>query len=172
MGGGPLAGARFVVEHLALPLSPEQYLAEREVILREACRTARAMPGAVALVEALHARGIPLAIGTSSSRELCRLKLAAQPFVARFHAMACSDDPGVANAKPAPDIFLAAARGLGAPPERCLVFEDTPKGVAAARAAGMEVIAVIDPMMAGEDFTGALRVVDSLEQIALGDLGL
>ena len=41
-----------------------------------------------------------------------------------------------------------------------------------ARAAGMEVIAVIDPMMSGEDFSGALRVVHSLEQISLDDLGL
>jgi pseudouridine-5'-monophosphatase len=172
MGGGPLAGARFVVEHLGLPLSPEQYLAEREVILREDCKTARAMPGAIRLIDALHARGIPLAIGTSSPRELCQLKLAAQPFGARFHTIACSDDPGVASAKPAPDIFLAAARGLGAAPERCLVFEDTPKGVAAARAAGMEVIAVIDPLMVGEDFSAALRVVHSLEEISLSDLGL
>jgi pseudouridine-5'-monophosphatase len=172
MGGGPLAGARFVVEHLGLPLSPEQYLAEREVILREDCKTARAMPGAIRLIDALHARGIPLAIGTSSPRELCQLKLAAQPFGARFHTIACSDDPGVASAKPAPDIFLAAARGLGAAPERCLVFEDTPKGVAAARAAGLEVIAVIDPLMVGEDFSAALRVVHSLEEISLSDLGL
>jgi len=172
MGGGPLAGARFVVEHLALPISPEQYLAEREVILRESCKTARPMPGAIRLIEALHARGISLAIGTSSERDLCQLKLAAQPFGARFHTIVCSDDAGVASAKPAPDIFLAAAQGLGAAPERCLVFEDTPKGVAAARAAGMQVIAVIDPMLSGEDFSGALRVVGSLEEISLVDLGL
>lgn len=172
MGGGPLAGARFVVEHLGLPLTPEQYLAEREVILREACTTVRAMPGAIQLIEALHQRGIPLAIGTSSERELCLLKLAAQPFGALFQAMVCSDDPGVTSAKPAPDIFLAAARSLGAAPQRCLVFEDAPKGVAAARAAGMEVIAVVDPMMSGEDYSGAVRVVRSLEEITLAELGL
>jgi pseudouridine-5'-monophosphatase len=172
MGGGPLVGARFVVEHLGLPLTPKAYLSEREAILREACKTARAMPGAIQLIEGLHARGIPLAIGTSSSRELCQIKLAAQTFGSRFHTIACSDDPGVLEAKPAPDIFLRAAQGLGASPARCLVFEDTPKGVAAARAAGMEVIAVVDAMMLDEDFSGALRVVRSLEEIALADLGL
>jgi pseudouridine-5'-monophosphatase len=166
MGGGPLVGARFVVEQLRLPLSPEEYLAEREAILREACKTARAMPGAIRLIEALHAHGIPLAIGTSSSRELCQVKLAAQTFGARFHTIACSDDPGVVNAKP------AAARRLGATPERCLVFEDTPKGVAAARAAGMQVIAVVDAMMLHEDYSGALRVIGSLDEIGLPDLGL
>jgi pseudouridine-5'-monophosphatase len=172
MGGGPLSGARFVVEHLGLPLSPEEYLAEREVLLAEMCKTAPAMPGAVALIDALVARGIPLAIGTSSERELCLLKLAAQPFGAHFQSIACSDDPGITSAKPAPDIFLKAAQGLGARPERCLVFEDTPKGVQAARAAGMEVIAVVDASMQNEDYSGALRVVSSLEQVTLPDLGL
>lgn len=172
VGGGPLVGARFVVEHLGLPLSPEDYLAEREALMWDACKTVRAMPGAIQLIEALHARGVPLGIGTSSSRELCQVKLAAQSFGALFHTVACSDDPGVLEAKPAPDIFLAAARGLGATPARCLVFEDTPKGVAAARAAGMEVIAVVDATMLNEDYSGALRVVRSLEQIALTDLGL
>lgn len=171
MGGGPLSGARFVVEHLALPLSPEAYLAEREAWLREACKTARPMPGAARLVEALYARGVPLAIGTSSERDLCQIKLAAQPFGACFASIACSDDAGVANAKPAPDIFLCAARGLGADPARCLVFEDTPKGVLAARAAGMDVIAVVDPSMANEDYTGALRVLRSLEELTLADIG-
>jgi pseudouridine 5'-phosphatase len=172
MGGGPLEGARFVVEHLGVPLSPEQYLAEREELLSEMCKTARAMPGAVVLIDALVARGIPLAIGTSSGRELCQLKLAAQAFGASFRSIACSDDPGVTSAKPAPDIFLRAAEGLGARPEHCLVFEDTPKGVQAARAAGMEVIAVVDASMQNEDYSGALRVVTSLEQISLADLGL
>lgn len=172
MGGGPLAGARFVVEHLRLPLSPEQYLAEREALVRTACTTARPMPGAIALIDALHARGIPLAIGTSSSRDLCRIKLAAQAFGSRFHTITCSDDAGVLAAKPAPDIFLKAAEGLAAAPERCLVFEDTPNGVAAARAAGMEVIAVVDATMLQENYSGALRIVRSLEQIALADLGL
>jgi pseudouridine-5'-monophosphatase len=172
MGGGPLSGARFVVEHLGLPLTPEAYLSEREAWLRQACKTARPMPGAVALVEALHARGIPLAIGTSSERELCQIKLSAQPFANRFASIACSDDPGVLGAKPAPDIFLCAARSLGADPARCLVFEDSPKGVMAARAAGMEVIAVVDPTMAHEDYAGALSVLSSLEELRLADIGL
>ena len=172
VGGGPLVGARFVVEHLGLPLTPEAYLEEREALLREACKTARPMPGALALIDALTARGIPLAIGTSSCRDLCLVKLAAQSFGTRFHTIACSDDPGVLEAKPAPDIFLNAARGLGAAPESCLVFEDTPKGVMAARAAGMKAIAVVDASMLGEDYSGALRVVTSLEQVTLADLGL
>lgn len=172
MGGGPLSGARFVVEHLGLPLTPEAYLAEREAWLREACKTARPMPGAAALVEALLGRAIPLAIGTSSTRDLCQIKLAGLPFGACFASIVCSDDPGVLQAKPAPDIFSCAARGMGAAPERCLVFEDSPFGVQAALAAGMQVVAVVDPSMAHEDYRGALRVLRSLEELTLADIGL
>ena len=172
IGGDPLVGARFVVERLALPISAEAYIAEREVLLRELFKNVQAMPGALLLIEALHARGIPLAIGTSSVRELAERKLAPQPFAARFRAIVCSDDPQVRMAKPAPDIFLLAARRLGAQPRDCLVFEDTPKGVEAARAAGMQVIAVPDPQMQRTEFADAHAVLDSLHEASLALLGL
>lgn len=172
MGGGPLAGARFVVERLSLPISPEVYLEERELVLGELCKTVRPLPGAEALVEVLHQRAIPMAIGTSGSRALSELKLSGLSFARCFRALVCSDDPGIENAKPAPDIFLRAAAELGAVPERCLVFEDTPKGVQAARAAGMQVVAIPDPQMRGEGFSGALRVLGSLEELTPSDLGL
>ena len=172
MGGGPLAGAATVVERLALPISPETYLAEREAILLTLFGASRPLAGVERLVEALHARGIPLAIGTSSSKRLCDLKLSAQPFAHRFAVIVCSDDPEVKNAKPAPDIFLIAAARLGASPERCLVFEDSPKGVQAALAAGMQAIAIPDARMPREDFASALHVLDSLNDVTLADLGL
>jgi pseudouridine-5'-monophosphatase len=172
MGGGPLVGARFVVEHLGLPISPEDYLERREAILRELCTSVPAMPGAQWLVDALQARGIPMAVGTSSTLELCQIKLSSQPFAKHFAVTVCSDDPEVHQAKPAPDIFLVAAARMGANPARCLVFEDTTKGAQAAHAAGMQVIAVPDPHMRSEDFSVALCVVDSLEQVTLERLGL
>lgn len=172
MGGGPLAGAAIVVERLGLPISAEEYLAQREAILLTLFAASRPLAGVEALVDALHARGVPLAIGTSSSRRLCDLKLSRQSFSHRFRVVVCSDDAEVRNAKPAPDIFLAAAARLGAAPERCLVFEDTPKGVQAALAAGMQAVAVPDPRMPREDFAGALRIYDSLAEVQLADLGL
>jgi pseudouridine-5'-monophosphatase len=170
MGGGPLPGARFVVEQLSLPISPEVYLEERELVLKELCKTIQPLPGAEQLVEVLHQRSIPMAIGTSGSRALSELKLSGLTFARCFRVVVCSDDPGVENAKPAPDIFLRAAAELGAAAERCLVFEDTPKGVQAALAAGMQVIAVPDPTMRAEDFSGALRVLGSLEELTPSDL--
>lgn len=171
MGGGARSGAQFVIAQLGLPLSVDEYLGERDAILRRLFTDAPPMPGAVALVEALHARGVKLAIATSSERELCELKLARHPFARCFDAIVCADDPGIAAAKPAPDLYLAAAGALGCPPERCLVIEDTPNGVASGRAAGMHVIAVVDPHIRDRDYRAALAVLDSLEQLSLAVLG-
>jgi pseudouridine-5'-monophosphatase len=73
------------------------------------------------------------------------------------------DDPEVNRGKPAPDIFLAAARRLGVTPQQCLVLEDAPSGVEAARAAGMSVVAVPYPGMDHRAFAGASHVLPSLE---------
>lgn len=172
IGGQASVGARVVIDALGLPLTPEEYLQERGVVMRELCKSTPEKPGARALVEALHARGVPLAIGTSSDHELCALKLGPHAFARCFHTIVCGSDPAVKHAKPAPDIFLVAAERLGATPSRCLVFEDTPMGVRAAVAAGMQVIAVPDPEMRSERYDGALAIIDSLEQVTLGALGL
>jgi pseudouridine-5'-monophosphatase len=172
IGGAPELGAQIVVEKLQLPITPAEYLHEREAIMRELCRSVPALPGAAALIEWLHQRGIPLGIGTSSERELCEIKLSSHAFARRFHAIVCSDDPGIEHAKPEPDIFLAVAAQLGAAGADCLVFEDTPKGVAAALAAGMRVIALPDPHMRNENFDGAWYVLDSLLAVTPGLLGL
>jgi pseudouridine 5'-phosphatase len=165
VGGQAQAGAAYTIAQLNLPLTVEQYLAERNRVLYELFAHVSPMPGAVALVQALRAAGARLAIATSSERALCDRKLAPHPWVSCFEAIVCANDPGVGMAKPAPDLFLAAARVLDVEPARCLVLEDTPNGVKAARAAGMPVIAVVDPHMREQDFSGALRRLDSLEQL-------
>lgn len=172
IGGDPHEGARKVVEHLQLPISAEQYLSEREEHLLQLFRHVQPMPGAVSLIAQLVALAVPLGIGTSSQREMCELKLSAQSFATHFKVVSCSDDAGIARGKPAPDIFLAVAAGLGAEPSRCIVLEDTPTGVRAARAAGMDVIAVVDPNLRDEDWSGALHVLDSLEQVTPELLGV
>ena len=67
----------------------------------------------------------------------------------------------VAERKPAPDIFRKAARRMGVPPEQCLVVEDAPSGIQAARAAGMPCVAVATSFKP-EQIAGADRVVDSM----------
>ena len=80
--------------------------------------------------------------------------------------------PRHARGKPAPDIFLLAARALGVAPRDCVVVEDAPAGVEAARAAGMQVVAVPYPGMDPAKLAGADRVLPTLAGVTPADLGL
>jgi len=173
IGRGALDAARIIVDALALPLSPAALLQEREQILKVLVARAPAMRGAEAFTRALAARGVPLAIATSTEAPLFTLKAAAhRAWLGIFGATVCGDDPRVARAKPAPDIFLAAAHDLGAAPETCLVFEDSPFGVEAACAAGMQVIALPDPAMDRARYASADVIVASFADLVPEQLGL
>src|SRR5262245_7455767 len=172
IGRGTLDAARIIVDALALPLSPAALVAERDLLLVELFMNAPAIAGAETFTRALAERGVPLAIATSTEAPLYAIKVAPhRPWLGIFGAAVCGDDPRVARAKPAPDIFLAAARDLGAAPADCLVFEDSPFGVEAARAAGMQVIALPDPAMDRGRYTGADAVVAGFGELTIDALG-
>jgi len=82
----------------------------------------------------------PMAIASGGHRELVEATLNALEIIDMFDTVVCAED--YERGKPAPDPFLEAARRLGVPPGDCLVFEDSPTGVEAARAAGMECVFV------------------------------
>ena len=118
-GAGDLA--RYVVEALDLPISAEEFLVIREPLMRERFPTAQAMPGAQELVRHLKANNIPIAVGTSSSSQSFGQKTTLhRDWFALFDIIVTADDPEVGAAKPAPDIFLTAARRLGVAPQDCL----------------------------------------------------
>jgi len=173
MGGDTLRGARFVVEALQLPITPEGYIAEREIELLALFAELQPIPHAEALIEALQAEGIPMAIATSGHRKVTEAKLAYHPFLERITVRICGDDPELKNGKPAPDIFLLAAHALGARPEACVVVEDSMLGVHAGVAAGMHTVALVDPRygFTVEQFAGAARIVHSLEGLTPRALG-
>jgi HAD superfamily hydrolase (TIGR01509 family) len=123
------------------------------------------MPGVSRLLPQLRDAGYPLAIATASDRNWTSRWLTHFNLQAYFQAIATRDD--VAHSKPAPDVYLMAARRLNVPPERCLVFEDTVVGTQAAKAAGMTVVAVPSQITKILDFSLADRVIDSLEQVTL-----
>ena len=118
--------------------------------------------GAVELLDALSARGVPLAIATSTRRERALVKLASCGIDHHFGAIATSSD--VAHPKPAADIYLLAAERLGVPPESCIALEDSEMGVRAANAAGMAVIQVPDLVPASELTRSLAQVVASLHE--------
>lgn len=154
LGAGDLSA--YIVKALDLPISPDEFLETRAPLMAERFPHAMAMAGAEGLVRHLKAAGIPIAVGTSSSRHYFAQKTTLhQHWFALFDTIVTADDPEVGAAKPAPDIFLTAARRLGVEPKDCLVFEDSPFGITAAKAAGMFAIAVPDAAMAPEKYLHA-----------------
>lgn len=173
VGRPAIESARYLVQALDLPMTPEAYLAEREAALERRMPETEAMPGARALCDALAALGIPRAVATSSSTRLFDLKIARHgDWFRSFDAIVRGDDPRLRRGKPAPDIFLLAARDLGVDPGDCVVVEDAPAGVEAARAAGMQVVAVPYPGMDPGKLADADRVLSSLSGVTPGDLGI
>jgi pseudouridine-5'-monophosphatase len=171
MGRAPLEGARRVVETLGLPLTPEEYLRERDLIVQDLFAAAAPIDGAPELVAALDRRRLPLGIATSSERRLFGLKVQNHAWLGVMRVVVCGDDPGAGRHKPAPDIFLCVADALGAQPPGCLVFEDSLAGVAAARAAGMQVVARVDRHFDLECFREADLAVRSYAELDLDGLG-
>ncbi len=159
-----------MLEHTGLPMTAEAFIAERESLLTELFPQALPMHGARELTDHLHAQGVPQAIATSSSRETLAQKVRSHPeWFERFDAIVSSED--VEHGKPAPDIFLEAARRLGGWPSECLVFEDAPAGVEAALAAGMQVVAI--PERGFEDLVrDAHAVIESLAEFDPASWGL
>ncbi len=121
-------------------------------------------PGLVALLDALDVLGIRRAMATSTGRERATALLDRAGLSGRFQAIICGDD--VTRGKPAPDIFLAAARRLDAPPESCLVLEDSEPGIRAAYAALMKAVLIPDLAPVAPDARGlAWRIVDTLDDV-------
>jgi pseudouridine-5'-monophosphatase len=171
IGRPELESARRLVAALELPITPEEYLAERKLGLARLMPGAEPMPGARELVERLHARGAPVAVATSSTSGLYALKTERHADWFRFFsAVVRGDDPRLVRGKPAPDIFLLAASDLGADPSRCVVIEDSPVGIEAAHAAGMQAVAVPHAEMERTPFAGAELVVASLAELSPEDL--
>lgn len=125
--------------NLRLSRPVDDIVADRDALFLKNAHTVRPLAPVLDVVDAMRGR-LPMAIASGGARHVIEATLRHQPFHDAFGALVTRDD--VERGKPAPDIFLAAARALGADPSRCLVYEDSDEGVAAAHAAGMAVIDV------------------------------
>ena len=107
-------------------------------------------------------------MATSGKREKSlRLLCAAGYDPGSFDAYVTAED--VVNPKPAPDLFLEAARRLGLTPRQCVVIEDAPSGVEAARRAGMACVAVVQTVPP-DQLAGATRIVSCVDELGLEGL--
>ncbi|MDF2749568.1 MAG: HAD-superfamily hydrolase subfamily variant 3 [Gaiellaceae bacterium] len=166
MGMSSVEWSRYLHEELGLAEAPEAI--NDEVVRRMLDRYREELPlidGAVAAVERLAAR-FPLALASSSNRPLIDVVLASAGLARAFRATVSSEE--VPHGKPAPDVFLEAARRLGVPPDRCAAIEDSANGLRAAHAAGMRVIALPNPHYppAAEALALADAVAGSLAELS------
>ncbi|MCB5178430.1 HAD family hydrolase [Streptomyces antimicrobicus] len=128
----------------------DQLLAEQNAAYLELARgRTRAFPEMRTFVERLHAEGIPMAVASGSSREAIEAVLAGTGLDALLSTTVSAEE--VERGKPAPDVFLEAARRLGAHPADCVVVEDAAPGALAAHAAGMECVALPHAASAADD---------------------
>jgi len=140
MGMSPPEWSRYMHDVIGLPEPPEEI--DAEVVRRMEARYSEHLPlidGAVAAVERL-AEAFRLGLASSSNRRVIDAVLAEAGLARLFEATVSSEE--VARGKPAPDVFLEAARLLDVAPEFCAAVEDSGNGIRAAHAAGMRVVAI------------------------------
>ncbi len=156
--------AEMVQQFFDLPLSPPEIQKQKAAIfatMRQA--DVPVMAGLFDLVEKLSTLNIRWGVGTSSPHEHATTILKQLNLTAHCQAIAGGDE--VPHGKPAPDIYLLAAKRLAVDPQTCLVFEDSGPGSRAAVAAGMRVIAVPNNDTKNSDFRHATAVLPSLTAV-------
>jgi len=116
--------------------------ARKEAIYRELVRgQVPAMPGAVEFVQGCHSAGMRLAVGSSGPAENVRLVCDELGVLRLFDGVVTGDD--IRRGKPDPEVFLTAALRIGLETQQCVVIEDAPVGVEAARRAGMKCVGLV-----------------------------
>jgi beta-phosphoglucomutase family hydrolase len=157
IGTGIQEMVRDLMERHGLPGDPADLAAEKNAVYLEiAERGTEVFPQMRRFVEHLAAAGVPMAVASGSSPEVIRRLVRQVGLDGYFPHLVSAEEAG--RSKPAPDVFLEAARRLGVAPEHCLVVEDSAPGVEAASRAGMRCIAVpffteppLAPAYAGAD---------------------
>ena len=152
---------RYVIDRFGLAGGVDDWTPAYDVAVAEVLgANAVAAEGLEWLLDGLKERGVRIGLATSSLSHWADAILKRLGVAAAFEAIAASDM--VEAAKPAPDLYLLAAGKLGVAPERCLAIEDTPRGIASAKAAGMDAVAVRTESTAGMDISAADYAIDRL----------
>ncbi|KAM8715977.1 hypothetical protein ACLKA7_002938 [Drosophila subpalustris] len=159
--------SRLLVRELKLPVEEVKFEQMFNAEVHRLMGNVSLLPGVQDLLLHLHHHRVPMAIATSGTRKVfCHKARPHSDLLPAFHHIVCGDDPALKRGKPAPDIFLLAASRFKPkpPPDCCLVFEDSPLGLQAGLAAGMQVVMTPDLRVPEEKTKGATLVLRSMEQ--------
>ena len=145
---------RDVVARHRLTVSVDELVRRRaELVVKRTWDDPHPMDGVPDVLHTLHAAGYRFALASASGPPVIEATLGALAIRPLFDVVVSGLTVG--RGKPAPDIFLEAARRLGVPPARCLVVEDSRNGLLAAKAAGMTCVSIPCAATTGEDFSEA-----------------
>lgn len=156
--------AGVLIERHELPHTPETMVkAKEEILLRLIREQAVARPGLFEILTQAKSAGLPMSIASSATLPTIHLVVEVLKIREYFDALTSGDE--VAHGKPSPDVFLLAAKRLGAEPSHCVVIEDTLNGIKAAKAAGMHCVAIPCEATLHQDHSLADVRLRSLDQI-------
>ncbi len=156
--------AQLAIDRFHLPDQPAELAREKtEYQIEHLNGNVKPMSGLIELLDDIDRRGLRKAIASSGMRRYVMAVLKTVGLTDRFNVIVTGDD--VIKGKPAPDVFLKAAEVLRIEPQACLVLEDAPAGVQAAKAAGMMCIAVPNEHTRQLDLSLADEVLPSLSVV-------
>ena len=161
MGRSWASVAAIVEERLGRPLPGEFSSRYLDKLFEAFERELEPVPGVAAALEAIP---LPTCVASSGSQERIRTALAATGLLERFDGRIFSATE-VEHGKPAPDLFLHAAARMGVEPGHCVVVEDSPAGVQAARAAGMTVLGYAGRTTGSELAAGGARTFTDMAEL-------
>jgi putative hydrolase of the HAD superfamily len=151
------------------PLDRVAVMEQRRMVKDEVTDLNPLLPGVVELLDEARRLGVALAVASSSAHDWVDRHLTRLGVFDRFDTICCRDDVG-GVAKPSPDVYLLALERLGISAATSAAIEDSPHGMAAARAAGLRCGVVPNPLVRELDFTGAHVVLDDLAELAPAQL--
>jgi beta-phosphoglucomutase family hydrolase len=138
-------------------------LQKEKILLKLLREDAAPTKGVLSLIQELKQRGIRLAIGSSSTRNLVDYILKKLNITCLFDVVIAAED--IEHSKPNPEIFLKAAMELGVSPHQCLVIEDAQLGVEAAKSAGMKCVGYRNPHSGNQDLSKADIMTDDFSKL-------
>lgn len=168
IGRKDLEMAQTLIERHKLPLAPLQLVKSKEQILARLIKNGLVTrPGVMRILQKAQESRLPVGVASSATLPTIELVIETLDIGRYFQTLTSGDE--VANGKPAPDVFLLAAQRMAVEPGNCLVIEDSYNGICAAKAAGMNCVAVPCQATRHQDHTKADKILDNLESLNLDE---
>lgn len=161
VGKTPSEAAAVIVGDYGLSITADELMTEITPMFSDQWCKIKALPGASRLIKHFRGEGVRMALASNSPRANIETKVSYQPGWKESFSVVIGGDEVTAG-KPSPEIFLEAAKKLNIDPSKCLVIEDSPTGVMAGKAAGMEVVAIPSLPKQSHLYTSADEVINSL----------